>query len=297
MNLQRPLEGLLRPPLEWYTTLVSAISSGLLILFPKWFVLPPTWAYSVASLLAILGLLRFQQGYRVIRYQRRLRQMPRYGLTPEHIPAPPEALFLGKGFLWTTQHTQRLRDLDLSYNLPYKNPSRIQRWLQKHRAWWNPFRAPPAIGGQACLHGISEVEEEMTIPLADRASHILVVGLPGMGKTRFAEILISQDIRRGDVVIVIDPKGDADLLKRIYAEAKLAGREHDLLILHLGFPQISAATTPSAISPASPKWPIAFPINCPAQAIRPHLKNLVGNLLIPWLWLWCRWVKNPITKK
>ena len=41
----------------------------------------------------------------------------------------------------------------------------------------------------------------------------MVVGLPGMGKTRFAELLISQDIRRGDVVIVLDPKGDADLLQ------------------------------------------------------------------------------------
>ena len=46
-----------------------------------------------------------------------------------------------------------------------------------------------------------------------------------MGKTRFAEILIGQDIRRGDVVIVLDPKGDADLLKRIVIEAQIAGRE------------------------------------------------------------------------
>ena len=46
-----------------------------------------------------------------------------------------------------------------------------------------------------------------------------------MGKTRFAEILIGQDIRRGDVVIVLDPKGDADLLKRIVVEAQIAGRE------------------------------------------------------------------------
>ena len=244
MSLQRPLEGLLRPPLEWYTTLVSALSSGLLIIFPEWFVLPPAWAYPVASLFAILGLLRFRQGYRVTRYQCRLRQMPRYGLTPQNIPAPPNALFLGKGFLWTSQHTQRLRDLDLPYNLPYKNPSRLQCWLQAQRLKWNFFQAPPAIGGQPCLHGISEVEEDMSIPLADRASHLLVVGLPGMGKTRLAEILISQDIRRGDVVIVIDPKGDADLLKRVCAEAEAAGREHEVLIFHLGFPQLSCRYNP-----------------------------------------------------
>ena len=69
------------------------------------------------------------------------------------------------------------------------------------------------MGGQSCIHGVSEQESDITIPLSERASHIVVIGLPGMGKTRFAEILIGQDIRRGDVVIILDPKGDADLLK------------------------------------------------------------------------------------
>ena len=78
---------------------------------------------------------------------------------------------------------------------------------------------------------------DIAIPLSERASHLVVVGLPGMGKTRFAEILIGQDIRRGDVVIVLDPKGDADLLRRMMIEAKIAGREQDLLVFHLGFPQ------------------------------------------------------------
>ncbi|MFI0460270.1 MAG: type IV conjugative transfer system coupling protein TraD, partial [Candidatus Thiodiazotropha endolucinida] len=55
-----------------------------------------------------------------------------------------------------------------------------------------------------------------------------------------AEILITQDIRRGDVVIVFDPKGDAGLLRRVYAEAKQAGRTKDFYMFHLGFPQVSA---------------------------------------------------------
>jgi hypothetical protein len=31
-------------------------------------------------------------------------------------------------------------------------------------------------------------------------------------------MLIAQDIRRGEVVIVFDPKGDVDLLRRVFAE-------------------------------------------------------------------------------
>ena len=46
--------------------------------------------------------------------------------------------------------------------------------------------------------------------------------------------------RRGDVVIVFDPKGDADLLRRVYAEAKRAGRSDDFYLFHLGYPEVSA---------------------------------------------------------
>jgi len=35
-----------------------------------------------------------------------------------------------------------------------------------------------------------------------------VLGTTRVGKTRLAELLIAQDIRRGEVVIVFDPKGD-----------------------------------------------------------------------------------------
>ncbi|MCP4870612.1 MAG: conjugative coupling factor TraD, PFGI-1 class, partial [Proteobacteria bacterium] len=44
----------------------------------------------------------------------------------------------------------------------------------------------------------------------------------------------------GDVVIVFDPKGDADLLRRVYAEAKRAGRARDFYLFHLGYPAVSA---------------------------------------------------------
>jgi DNA helicase HerA-like ATPase len=62
------------------------------------------------------------------------------------------------------------------------------------------------------------------MPLDERNGHTLVLGTTRVGKTRLAEILITQDIRRGDTVIVFDPKGDADLLRRVYAEARRAGR-------------------------------------------------------------------------
>ncbi|MGV8397521.1 type IV conjugative transfer system coupling protein TraD, partial [Pseudomonas aeruginosa] len=71
------------------------------------------------------------------------------------------------------------------------------------------------------------------------------LGTTRVGKTRLAELFITQDIRRKvrgehEVVIVFDPKGDADLLKRMYVEAKRAGREGEFYVFPLGWPDISA---------------------------------------------------------
>jgi conjugative coupling factor TraD (SXT/TOL subfamily) len=82
-----------------------------------------------------------------------------------------------------------------------------------------------------------EGEKDIYEPLDERVGHKLVLGTTRVGKTRFAEILITQDIRRGDTTIVFDPKGDADLMLRVYMEAKLMKRS--VYIFHLGFPDMS----------------------------------------------------------
>ncbi len=76
--------------------------------------------------------------------------------------------------------------------------------------------------------------------LGERVGHTLVLGTTRVGKTRLAELLIAQNIRRGDVVIAFDPKGDADLLKRMVAEARRAGRLEHFYVFHLGYPEFSA---------------------------------------------------------
>lgn len=82
--------------------------------------------------------------------------------------------------------------------------------------------------------------------LGERVGHMLVMGTTRVGKTRLAELMITQDIRRRnasgefEVVIVFDPKGDADLLRRMYAESHRAGRQDNFWVFHLGWPDISA---------------------------------------------------------
>lgn len=263
MSLSQPFEGLLRSPLEWYTTFLSLAVGDLLWEFPSVFVLPQTVTRVTLGVLGLLALYRFLQGCKVWRYQRRLKRMPTYTVSSKEIPKAHSKLFLGKGFLWKTQHTQRLRDLDLDYHQRYKYPSRAYEWARLKETQWenhrvlkplanflksnsrlNPIRAYPKIGGLPCVHGVGDRESNIVINSEDRGSHMIVLGQTGMGKTRLAEILITQDIHRGDVVIVLDPKGDVDLLQRICSEAQLAGRENDLRILHFGFPHYSCRYNP-----------------------------------------------------
>jgi len=61
------------------------------------------------------------------------------------------------------------------------------------------------------IHGLSETEEDIALPLDYFKGHCLILGTTGSGKTRLAELLLSQAIMRGECLIIIDPKGDKEL--------------------------------------------------------------------------------------
>ena len=79
----------------------------------------------------------------------------------------------------------------------------------------------------------------MHLPLRDRSGHTLVLGTTQVGKTRLLELAATQDIRRGETVVVFDPKGDADLLRAVREACRLAGRAGDFVLFHLGYPELS----------------------------------------------------------
>jgi len=256
---QHPIEALLRPPVELWTTLVAFVTATIAILAPWALMMPPGIAYSAGAALCLLGLIRGRQAWRVIRYQRNMRKLPTYMLRADKIPLSKRKLFLGKGFRWTQNHTQRLRDTIRPEVQKYVQPGKLYQWARRKevawesvpllnilawllhtRAWWNPLAPLPPVGGKPALHAVEPNEQDVWMDIGERVGHTLVLGTTRVGKTRLAEILITQDIRRGDVVIVFDPKGDADLLRRVYAEAKRAGRLNDLYMFHLGYPEVSA---------------------------------------------------------
>ena len=256
---KHPIEALLRPPVELWSTLVAFATAAIAILAPWSLMMPPGVAYGAGALLLAMGLIRGRQALRVLRYQRNMRRLPTYKVRSSKIPLSRRKLFLGRGFRWSQKHTQRLRDTIRPEVQHYVQPGALYQWARRKevawetvpvlswlthlfrvRAWWNPLAPLPAVGGKPALHAVELEEQDVWMDIGERVGHTLVLGTTRVGKTRLAEILITQDIRRGDVVIVFDPKGDAGLLRRVYAEAKRSGRTKDFYMFHLGFPEVSA---------------------------------------------------------
>ncbi|AEJ12915.1 MULTISPECIES: type IV conjugative transfer system coupling protein TraD [Pseudomonas] len=256
------MESLLRPAVELYTVGICA-GAGALCLHSPWAVaLSPEIGAGMALAYTAFGLKRLNEARIVLRYRRNIRRLPRYSLTSRQIPVSSKRLFMGRGFRWSRLHTQRLLEAQDPALARYVNQSSAYQWarrlehvlekappglslLPRITAWdspLNPVRPLPPVGGSPLLHGVEPNEQEATLPLGERVGHTLVLGTTRVGKTRLAEVYITQDIHRPsrEVVIVFDPKGDADLLKRMYVEARRAGREHEFYVFHLGWPEISA---------------------------------------------------------
>ena len=259
---EHAMESKLRPAVELYTVAIC-VAATLLCLHAPWAVaLSPEIGLVAALAYALFGFIRLRQAWAVLRYRRNIRRLPRYELTSRQIPVSRQRLFMGRGFRWTRLHTQRLVEAQDPAVSRYIDPpllQRLARGLERHlehaplplsalarvTAWdsaFNPVRPLPAVGGSALLHGVEPEEVEANLALGERVGHTLVLGTTRVGKTRLAEVYITQDIHRREheVVIVFDPKGDPDLLKRMYVEARRAGREQEFYVFHLGWPEISA---------------------------------------------------------
>jgi len=173
-----------------------------------------------------------------------------------------QKLFLGKGFQWESKHTQRLHDLKQKSRERYLKPGKAYQWARrfelKHehdnsllsrflssQRVFNPVRPLPPVGGNPAIHGIEPLEKDVFLNLSERVGHTMILGTTRVGKTRLLELMIASDIRRQDsAVIVFDPKGDTELLKRICYEAKEVDRENDAIVFHLGYPSVSARYNP-----------------------------------------------------
>ncbi|MCD9026746.1 conjugative transfer system coupling protein TraD [Luteimonas sp. BDR2-5] len=144
----------------------------------------------------------------------------------------PGQVFLGWGFEWQPVHSQRLYELAKIDVRRYTASPSLLRLLGYHV---DP--QPEAEIGMPYLHGVEPREERLYRPLQNFEGGTLLVGTTQSGKGVALANLITQAIRRGDVVIVIDPK-NSRRLQRVVEQACRDYREQDtFLTFHPAFPE------------------------------------------------------------
>ena len=148
--------------------------------------------------------------------------VPPYHSSMRKMVRPQDVTFWGFGFIWGAEHTRLLHH-------------KLEIGLRRAAYGSNGSPDIHAIGGQYHAY------EPIYLPESNLKGHTLLLGTTGAGKTRFFDLEISQAIARGDTVIVIDPKGDRQLLRSIVRAAKDAGRDpiQDLFILDLSRKQFT----------------------------------------------------------
>lgn len=84
----------------------------------------------------------------------------------------------------------------------------------------------------------------ITVPDVNRSGHTWIFGTTRVGKTRLAENLIEDDIRKGYDIVLLDPKGDVELFSKIVQIAFETGRQGDLMMLNPVYPEYSIKLNP-----------------------------------------------------
>lgn len=144
----------------------------------------------------------------------------------------PNQVFLGFGFEWRPVHSQRLYELSkVDYREFSVSPGLLQ-FLGHHS-----HPQTDAEVGLPYLHGVEPEEVALYRPLPNFEGGTLLVGTTQSGKGVALANLITQAVRRQDVVVIIDPK-NSKRLKNVVQEACLDYRQPDTFLeFHPAFPE------------------------------------------------------------
>ena len=93
---------------------------------------------------------------------------------------------------------------------------------------------------------MNDKSKDISICMADneRNGHVGIMGSTRVGKSGLLINVASQDIKKGYNVVIIDPKGDKDLLSHTMQVAAEAGRLHDVMMLTPIYPDHSIKIDP-----------------------------------------------------
>ncbi|MGG2041453.1 MULTISPECIES: conjugative transfer system coupling protein TraD [unclassified Burkholderia] len=201
--------------------------------------MPYGWVFALFAL-AMFGL-RSGQVWRALKFRMGLSTkwlttlaVPALLAIQTRMRAEVNAMYLGTGFEWTQKHCQMAHDI---LRMPTTEIPGLPKWLPKTKAGRafeemieNLFAPKDSIRdrtpqGVSWTHGLEAAKGYVPFHYKAMGGHTAVGGTTGSGKTRCYEVITTQVIHGGDVLIDIDPKNDKEWKARAEREAERTGRK------------------------------------------------------------------------
>ncbi|MCF8028881.1 MAG: type IV secretion system DNA-binding domain-containing protein [Desulfobacteraceae bacterium] len=136
----------------------------------------------------------------------------------------PDRVMLGRGFVWENLHVQQYHDI---MALPERREI---------------LDLETPLGGYEFMHALNARDKEVAMD-KDKLQHTLIAGTTGSGKTKFFEWLVSQ-LCAHESVVIVDPKGDKELLDGVYDACVDHGVEDRFVFFSLAHPSRSTGFNP-----------------------------------------------------
>lgn len=217
-----------RTNFELRAAVVWVVSTLLCIPIALNSAMPTAPFYFMFAICSLMALIRVPQAYKIYRLKRSAKgkglEFIEFTKLNQILSKKPNMLWFGRGFVWENRHTQRVHEI-------------IKRDVSS--VVKNNLNTVGAKRGQQWIHGV-EVKEDNIFQHENHSSgQNLIVGTTGAGKTRFYELLVTQFIARGETVIIVDPKGDQELLETARKACTAAGKAEKFAYFHPAFPKES----------------------------------------------------------
>ncbi|MBB5510991.1 conjugative transfer system coupling protein TraD [Paraburkholderia atlantica] len=218
-----------RAAVFWLAAIVLLPISGM----------PYGWAFALVAL-AFLAL-RSQQIWSALTFRMAIStkwlttlEVPKLHQIQKRMRAEANSMYLGIGYEWTQKHCQIAHDI---LRMPTTDIPGLPRWLNRTKtgrrieeAIEGMFAPKDSIRdrmpqGSSWIHGMEPKKALVPFHYKAMGGHTLVGGTTGAGKTRTYEVISTQVIHLGDVLIIVDPKNDAEWKRRVEKECQRAGRK------------------------------------------------------------------------
>ncbi|MGP8438040.1 conjugative transfer system coupling protein TraD [Paraburkholderia fungorum] len=201
--------------------------------------MPYAWAFMLVGLSFLL--VRSLQIWSALKFRMAIStkwlttlQVPRLLQVQKRMREEANSMYLGIGYEWTQKHCQIAHDI---LRMPTTDIPGLPRWLNKTKTGRRIEEAIEGIfapkdsirdimpQGSSWIHGMEPKKALVPFHYKAMGGHTLVGGTTGAGKTRTYEVISTQVIHLGDVLIIVDPKNDAEWKRRVEKECARSGRK------------------------------------------------------------------------